>query len=345
VRKSRVRKKPKRNLRWQRWLSRAAWLGVVPAAAALLALRSLPLPLSFDGPLASVALFAADNSVAVAVSIFLTVTGLAVYWRQSLPGGRHLEPSGKGGFGYKGLLFVAIAALAAVVVRTRVIAGVRVLSSSMQPTLAAGDTLTVNRMAYRGGRAPERGDIVVFTKDGAPEGELVKRVIGVPGDRIRTFGGVVEINGWEVPHCDVGVYAFVSPDVQMSARLYVEFLGDRAYLTLKGPFQQAVPDGYEVEKGEVFVLGDNRTNSNDSRAWAAPGVAMNRIEGRAERLISVAERTGRERFRHWLEPIGTELHVDDADTTALQQGIERCLEQRPAQTTPPASKLQYHATR
>jgi signal peptidase I len=274
------------------------------------------------------------------------VSALAVYWRQRLPGGKFLEPKSGQGLGVRTLGLIALAGVLAVVVRSQVLGAYRVLSSSMQPTLASGDTLTVSRLAYGRGKLPRRGDVIVFTKQGeAGGGELIKRVIGLPGDRIKLGDGALSINGWEVPRCDVGVYSFVSSDAQMSARLHVEFLGEQAYLTLLGSFPGDLPEHFDVEEAQVFVLGDNRTTSMDSRVWAISGVPVADIEGRGERLLAVAEREGKSSWRHFFSPLGTRLHVDDAEPSELQAGIERCLKQRPENTNPPPPSPQSRAAR
>ena len=69
------------------------------------------------------------------------------------------------------------------------------------------------------------------------------------------------------------------------------------------------------------------------------------IHGRGERLLSVAEREGKSSLRHLFSPLGTRLHVDDADTSALQAGIERCLKKRPANTNPPPASAELRAAR
>jgi signal peptidase I len=287
-----------------------------------------------------------DNPVAVAALVFVSVSAMLVYWRKILPGGKSLEPKSGSGPSWKAFALVAFAACLALVVRAEVLGAYRVLSSSMQPTLASGDTLTVDRLAYRGATAPKRGDVIVFTKEGeAGGGELIKRVIGLPGDRVKISGGALSINGWEVPRCDVGIYSFVSADAQISARLHVEFLGAQAYLTLLGSFPGDLPDHYDVEAGTVFVLGDNRTNSMDSRVWAISGVPLASIRGQGNRLLSVAEREDKNSLRHLFEPLGTRLHVDDADPAGLQAGIEQCLKQRPQNTNPPPASPEPRAAR
>ena len=114
-------------------------------------------------------------------------------------------------------------------------ARVRVDGFSMRPTLQDGEYILVSKLAYKLGM-PQRGDIVVFVFPVNPAEDLIKRVIGLPGDTISVQGGVLSING--VPK--------------------------------KEPYINA-PPAYEgtwyVKDGELFVLGDNRNDSRDSHQW------------------------------------------------------------------------------
>lgn len=115
-------------------------------------------------------------------------------------------------------------------------ARIRVESVSMQPTLYAGDFVIVNKLAYRLGE-PKRGDVIVFRYPPAPEQEpYIKRIIGLPGDRVNISGGKVTINGQllEEPYLNV--------------------------TTNQGGEWLVPPDS-------LFVMGDNRNSSSDSRAW------------------------------------------------------------------------------
>ena len=125
------------------------------------------------------------------------------------------------------VLFLAINAVSA---------RIRVESVSMQPTLFAGNYVIVNKLAYRLGE-PQRGDVIVLKYPPDPGREpYIKRVIGLPGDEVRIDNGNVYING----------------------ELLVE-----PYLTVvtnQGGEWRVPPDS-------LFVMGDNRNNSSDSRSW------------------------------------------------------------------------------
>jgi signal peptidase I len=115
-------------------------------------------------------------------------------------------------------------------------ARIRVESISMQPTLYEGNFVIVNKLAYRLGD-PGRGDIIVFYYPPDPTQEpYIKRVIGLPGDHIRIDAGKVFVNG--------------SPLVEPYTAVMTNQGGE-----------------WNVPENALFVLGDNRNNSSDSRTW------------------------------------------------------------------------------
>lgn len=245
---------------------------------------------------------------------------------------------------------VGIAALA---FRARVAEPYHVLGPSMLPTLEPDDFVAGVKVGYAGtpGRLPSRSDVVVFRSSaiattlgsGPLPHVLVKRVVGLPGDRISVRGNVPIINGWRVPSCSAGEYAYVIPDASgglLHGRLVVEFLGDRSYLTVHAAGAPAL-DEYVVKPGEVFVLGDNRGNSTDSRAFDhghGGGVPLGAIEARAQWFLTGSHGDGDTDWSRMLHPIDTmqaRLRLEGMDTRALEEGISSCLSQRPSTTQPP----------
>ena len=125
------------------------------------------------------------------------------------------------------ILFLTINALSA---------RVRVEGTSMVPTLQNEEFVLVNRLAYQMG-AHQRGDIIVFHHpSGQKQEDLIKRVIGLPGDRVRAESGSIYVN-----------------DVQLKEGYIKE--------------APAYTGEWIVPDGQLFVLGDNRNNSSDSHQW------------------------------------------------------------------------------
>jgi signal peptidase I len=257
----------------------------------------------------------------------------------------------------------AAAALMAIVVRSFVVQPYRVISGSMLPTLEPGDQLAGNKLAFSSGagRLPRHGDLVIFNSSAiartwtTPSGLrtpdiLVKRAIGLPGDQISLRGSVPVINGWEVPTCMAGDYLYVFPDgegLALRGIVVVEFLEDQAYLTLHSMGVPQFEGTYEVQPGEVFVLGDNRTNSVDSRSYRrgqTAGVPASAIEARGQWFLVGTKRSGDADLSRFFQPVDLlgprvrdqGLGIDPAD---LEAGIARCLSQRPSETRPPPTSL------
>ena len=139
-------------------------------------------------------------------------------------------------------------------------------SASMEPTLQVGDYLFISKYAYLGRGKPVRGDIAVFTVPGLGGQTYIKRLVGLPGERIQMREGVLVIEGFSV-----GLERVSLPDTDSNkypARLYRETLPEgRSYLIqdgYDGAFLDDTPV-YEVPPDHYFFLGDNRDNSQDSR--------------------------------------------------------------------------------
>lgn len=167
-------------------------------------------------------------------------------------------------------VFLAIAFM----LKGSVVEAFKIPSSSMQPTLEIGDHILVNKLSYGFRlpfvaktlfeyRSPQRGDVVVFTlpdDSNTPEADesetnIIKRVIGTPGDRVMVRGTKLYING-QVYEKDEDYAIWIAG-------------GKKNF----GPVT--------VPPGKVLLLGDNRDASKDSRFWNDPFLDMNRIKGRA----------------------------------------------------------------
>ncbi len=168
--------------------------------------------------------------------------------------------------------------LIVLIIRSFVVEPFRIPSGSMIPTLVTGDFILVSKFAYGvrlpvthdrivGEATPERGDVVVFRYPRDLSQDYIKRVVGLPGDRIRYQEKRLYVNGELMPQEVVGPYA--GPD---SGQVRLEHLGDATHEMLVFP---SVPDRgfvYEVPPGQYFVMGDNRDRSSDSRYWGTvPG--------------------------------------------------------------------------
>jgi signal peptidase I len=344
---------------------RALWFGVIPALSAAICFRYL-LPASAattEGVARTLAELRRDQAAPVLVGLFLFFAVLVRYWRRYLPSAAHwarLEPRPVALRGTLVLLaLVGAAGGFALLFRSSLFQTYRVLSGSMLPTFEPGAVLLSSQSAYgfrafgRSSKAtqlPQRGDVVVFHRasDGTAPEELVKRVIGLPGDTVTVRLGYVTINGWDVPSCEAGRYVYVLGDSMLDARLRVEFLDDRAYLVAQALNIASEPfDDYVVKPGQVFVLGDNRSNSADSRAWNSGlggGLPVGEIRGRVDRFLFDAGRNGELDPSSLLRPVGLEVEASGIDFSATRAAIARCLKDRPKNSRPPAHAVSRATT-
>ncbi len=196
--------------------------------------------------------------------------------------------------------------------RTHVIEMFQLPSGSMIPTLMVGDYFFVAKV----GEPPTVGDVVAFPSPEKSEvaAVLVKRIVAGPGQRVEQRGGSLLIDGALVPRCAVGEVVIDGK----SRAFFLERQGDRRYLVVEeGP--PARDGSWTVADGEVFVLGDNRSNSHDSRSWfegKGGGVRKDQLLGRATFRVL---RGGAIGFGH----VGDVTLPPGAE--ALQGGLGACL--------------------
>jgi signal peptidase I len=172
---------------------------------------------------------------------------------------------------------VLVAVLVAFLLRTFVVATYSIPSGSMEPTLKIGDRIVVNKLSYHL-HGVDRGNIVVFSTPpaencaGPPVSDLVKRVIGLPGEIITLNDGHVLING----------HILAEPYLPPSAR-------DDTY---PGPGNAgySLHHAFRIPAGDVYVMGDNRTESCDSRYWGP--IAKSTIVGKVDMRIWPLARLG-----------------------------------------------------
>lgn len=206
-----------------------------------------------------------------------------------------------------------IAAVVALFIRQFVVEAFKIPSGSMIPTLTVGDHLLVNKFVYGpripftdmrlfSGKAPKRGDIIVFKFPENEDKNFIKRVIGVPGDKIQIAGGKLLINDQPVSLTDLGE-AGGDQDGSLfgKPRLFEEDLGTVKHRIQYLQDQKGKTYGPRViAPEEVFVMGDNRDNSQDSRVWGT--VKFSKILGKA--LIIYWSWDGDGRWLRW-ERIGS----------------------------------------
>jgi signal peptidase I len=161
------------------------------------------------------------------------------------------RPSKRGG-GFLEFVVIVLVAFALVfgVVRPFVLEAFYIPSESMVPTLLVGDRVFVNKFVYRFSE-PQRGDIVVFQSVEGGDEDLIKRVVGLPGDHVAVYNGELFVNG----------------EPQEEPYVNATFPDDSSY----GPTT--------VPQGHLFVMGDNRANSRDSRYFGP--LPIENVEGEA----------------------------------------------------------------
>ena len=204
---------------------------------------------------------------------------------------------------------IAFAFLLALTLRVVVMEPFHIPSASMEPALYPGDTIGAAKFPYGWsrvstspiplpmiagrvfGRDPRRGDIIVFRNELDGGADYIKRVVGLPGDRVQMRGGVLHLNGEAVPTQLVEEHDGADPyGAPVRVSVYEERLPDGCAYHVQ---HFTYPDGrieglddtyvYEVPEGRYFVMGDNRDASYDSRWQGRVGfVPASDVIGRAQ---------------------------------------------------------------
>jgi signal peptidase I len=191
---------------------------------------------------------------------------------------------------------IAVAVFLALVLRAFVVQAYSIPSGSMIPTLEIGDRIFVNRFVYgvrmpftdvkigADLRPPRRGEVIVF-RHPLEDKDLIKRVVGVPGDRVEVRDNVVYINGAPLERSALGDDTIHDYDetsdhwLDRRRSAFREQLDGVAYTTLFQPGGLTSFGPVVVPARSLFVMGDNRDLSSDSRYWGF--VPLDKVEGRA----------------------------------------------------------------
>lgn len=216
----------------------------------------------------------------------------------------HLEPFRKA-LWREVLEVVAVALSLALLVRGSLAEAFRIPSGSMVPTLLPGDVVVVDKTAYgislpffgqvAPGRLPSMGEVVVFESPSHPGQAVIKRVAGLPGDKVEVVDETVYVNEEAQPRVlvvDRFEYWNFRDDLRYwhpeSGHLYLEELGGRRHGTVHSrllPRPRPAEGPFLVPDGHLFVLGDHRDDSDDGRSRGGWFVPLENVKGRASRIL------------------------------------------------------------
>lgn len=170
--------------------------------------------------------------------------------------------------------------LIVLVIRSFLFEPFRIPSSSMMPTLLIGDFILVNKFAYGlrlpvlntkfvsiGG--PQRGDVAVFRFPKDPSVDYIKRIVGLPGDRITYRDKVLYVNGERMDQLSLGRYVdhTYRGEMRGADQLLEDLTGVQHDILVRANVRGKNVVDFVVPEGHFYAMGDNRDNSNDSRFW------------------------------------------------------------------------------
>lgn len=222
------------------------------------------------------------------------------------------------GFVWETVSVVLQALLLALILRTFLFQPFNIPSGSMKPTLLVGDYIFVSKWSYGYSRHsfpfspnlfegriwasdPERGDVVVFKYPGDTSKDYIKRVIGLPGDKVQLRDSVVLINGQPVPRVQNG--SFTDEVTRVTVPIWEETPDNGvSYQTIDIQPNNYADDTpvFDVPEGHYFFLGDNRDNSADSRFDVGMVPAENLV-GKAQ-VMFLSLKDGASAWQIWKWP-------------------------------------------
>jgi signal peptidase I len=245
---------------------------------------------------------------ALILFIALVLTGVVALWDRLLRGGKKTRRAGSNRsvvpdsselvanekaspsiiVEYARAFFPVI--LLVFVLRSFVVEPFRIPSGSMLPTLYIGDFILVDKFRYGirlpivnlkifSAGSPKRGEVMVFRYPHDDSTNFIKRVIGVPGDKIVYDKKRLFINDIAVQRVESGSYRLETPSQELDVIEYNEVVGASTHNILSDRGRSSRSMTISVPEGSYFVMGDNRDHSNDSRYWGF--VPEKNIVGRA----------------------------------------------------------------